>query len=120
MNNSNTTIYQRVKTFAVKIVKFCHLLDQSPGARRTLSNQLLRAGTSIGANCYEAKYAESTSDFIHKLRISRKECSEVIFWLEVLIDSGIVDPNPLKELLLEAEGIGKTLTAIIKTKSSNQ
>ena len=78
MSNSNIDIYNFSKKFAVKIVKLCNWLDQKPGARRTLSNQLIRSGTSIGANLYEGKYAESTADFIHKLKLSRKECSETI------------------------------------------
>ena len=107
-------IYTRTKKFAIQIVKLCHWLDQKPGARRTLSNQLLRSGTSIGANCYEAKYAESKNDFIHKLKISRKENSETIFWLEVLIESEIVPPEKIKPLVKECEEIGKILTSIIK------
>lgn len=117
MNNSNIDIYDFSKKFAVKIVKLCNWLDQSPGARRTLSNQLLRSGTSVGANLYEAKYAESNADFIHKLKISRKECSETIFWLDVLIDSQIVEKTKLDLLKDDAERIGKILTSIIKKKS---
>ena len=119
MRNYNVDIYIRVKDFAIRIVKLCHWLDQKPGARRTLSNQLLRSGTSIGANCYEAKYAESTADFIHKLKISRKECSETIFWLEVLIQSEIISPVKISPLIKESEEIGKILTTIIKKKISN-
>jgi four helix bundle protein len=120
MKNSNIDIYDFSKKFAVKIVKLCDWLAQSPGARRTLSNQLIRSGTSVGANLYEAKYAESNADFIHKLRISRKECSETIFWLEVLIESEIVDKKKLELLKEDAEKIGKILTTIIKSKLSNQ
>jgi four helix bundle protein len=87
--------------------------------RRTLSNQLIRCGTSIGANLYEAKYAESNADFVHKLKISRKECSETRFWLEVLIDSEILEKEKLQPLLDDVETIGKILTSIIKLKISN-
>ena len=59
-----------------------------------MSNQLIRSGTSIGANLMEGKYAESDADFVHKLRISRKECAETIFWLEILAESEIVDERP--------------------------
>ena len=119
MNNSNTDIYLRAKRFAIQIVKLCNWLDQKPGARRTLSNQLIRSGTSIGANLYEGKYAESKADFVHKLKISRKENSETIFWLEVLIESEIVDKEKIKPLIQECEEIGKILTTIIKNKLSN-
>lgn len=117
MNNSSTDIYLRAKKFAVQIVKLCNWLDQSPGARRTLSNQLIRSGTSIGANLYEGKYAESDADFLHKLKVSRKECAETIFWLEVLIESNIVEQEKLKALIDECEQIGKILTTIIKNKT---
>ena len=116
MNGHNIDIYNFAKKFAVGIVKLCSWLDRHPGARRTLSSQLVRSGTSIGANLYEAKYAESDADFIHKLKISRKECSETIFWLEVLIDSEIIDKEKLQPLLNDAKTIGKILTSIIKSK----
>jgi four helix bundle protein len=119
VNKQNIDIYDFTKRFAVSIVKLCSWLDHQPGAKRTLSNQLIRSGTSIGANLYEAKYAESNADFVHKLKISRKECSETIFWLEVLIDSEIIDKEKLKPLLNDAETIGKILTSIIKSKLSN-
>jgi four helix bundle protein len=119
VNKQSIDIYDFAKRFAVNIVKLCSWLDRQPGARRTLSNQLIRSGTSIGANLYEAKYAESNADFVHKLKISRKECSETIFWLEVLIDSEIIDKENLKLLLNDAETIGKILTSIIKSKLSN-
>ncbi|WP_019508325.1 four helix bundle protein [Pleurocapsa sp. PCC 7319] len=119
MEKSNIDIYDFAKKFAVKIVKLCNWIEQTPGARRTLSNQLIRSGTSVGANLYEAKYAESNADFIHKLRVSRKECSETIFWLEILIDSGIIEKKQLQPLLEDAERIGKILTSIIKSKLSN-
>ena len=79
---------------------------------------MIRSGTSIGANTYEAKYAESDADFIHKLKISRKECSETIFWLEVLIESEIVEKEKLVILIDECEQIGRMLTSIIKSKLS--
>ena len=119
MNEANMDIYLRVKKFAVQIVKLCHVLNRDAGARRTLSHQLIRSGTSIGANCYEAKYAESKADFIHKLKISRKESSETIFWLEVLGDSGIVSQESINPLLEECEAIGKILTTIIKKREQS-
>lgn len=69
---------------------------------------------------YEGKYAESNADFVHKLRISRKECSETIFWIDVLIDSEIVEKQKLLLLKDDAERIGRILTSIIKSKISNQ
>ena len=120
MKNSNIDIYDFTKKFAVKIVKLCNWLDQKPGARRTLSNQLIRSGTSVGANLFEGKYAESDADFIHKLRISRKELAETIFWLELLAESEIIEQEKIKSLHEDAERIGRILTSIIKKKLANQ
>ena len=120
MNNPSIDIYDFAKKFAVQIVKLCTWLDQKPGARRTLSNQLIRSGTSVGANLYEGKYAESTADFVHKLKLSRKELAETIFWLEVLADSEIIERAKIKSLHEDAERIGRILTSIIKSKISNQ
>ncbi|MEM8720164.1 MAG: four helix bundle protein [Cyanobacteria bacterium P01_G01_bin.39] len=64
-------------------------------------------------------YAESNTDFIHKPRISRKECYETIFWLEVLTESEIINQEKLTILHEDAETIGKILTSIIKKKISN-
>ena len=64
---------------------------------------------------YEGKYAESKADFVHKLKISRKECAETIFWIDVLIDSEIVSREKLSLLKDDAERIGRILTSIIKT-----
>ncbi|MEM8672308.1 MAG: four helix bundle protein [Cyanobacteria bacterium P01_G01_bin.67] len=65
-------------------------------------------------------YAESNADFVHKLKISRKECYETIFWLEILAESEIIDKEKLKILHEDAERIGRILTSIIKKKISNQ
>lgn len=109
--NSNISIQDRTKKFAIRIVKACSFLDEKPGVLRTLGNQLLRSGTSVGANCREAKSAQSQRDFINKLEIALKECHETQYWLEILIESGLVNPNKFNLLLQEAIEIGKILTA---------
>jgi len=78
-NNTNNPLLTKSFNFAVKIVKLCQLLT---GERNfIIANQLLRCGTSIGANIREAQAAESRPDFIHKLKISAKEIEETIYWL---------------------------------------
>jgi four helix bundle protein len=69
-------------------VKACSFLDEKPGVARTLGKQLLRSGTSVGANVREA---QSDRDFISKLEIALKEARETQYWLEVLIEADIVD-----------------------------
>lgn len=81
----NSPLLVKSKTFAVKIVKLCN--DTKQNFKDTvITNQLLRSGTSIGANIRESFYAHGKADFISKLQISLKECSETEYWLELLID----------------------------------
>jgi four helix bundle protein len=111
---------QRTKSFALRIIKACVFLDEgSSGLLRTLSKQLLRSGTSVGANCRESIGAQSHRDYIHKLEISLKECHETQYWIELLIESELVDPERFQPLLQEAIEIGKILTASTKKLKSN-
>lgn len=81
----------------------------------TLSKQLVRSGTSIGANATEAQHAESRKDFIHKLSISQKECSETIFWLNLLKDSNYISLNQFDSLVLKAKELHKMISSAIIT-----
>jgi four helix bundle protein len=73
MNSENQKIQERTLSFAIRIVKLCKFLDEQGGVGRVLANQLIRSGTSIGANVREAQSAQSDRDFLHKLEISLKE-----------------------------------------------
>jgi len=68
--------------FGVSIVKYCELLQEQ--RKFVIANQLMRCGTSIGANIYEAQHAESRQDFIHKMKIALKEANETLYWLSVI------------------------------------
>ena len=81
-----------------------------------LTNQLIRSGTSIGANIREAFYGHSKADFIAKLQIALKECSESEYWLELLIESGYYDDNSIINDCIELK---KILISSIKTAKSN-
>ena len=74
--------------FAVNVVHFCQKLEAKPGVGRILSRQLLRSGTSVGANVEEAQAAQSTADFVSKCSISLKEARESNYWLRLLEASG--------------------------------
>ncbi|AVH62926.1 MULTISPECIES: four helix bundle protein [unclassified Nostoc] len=111
---TNSSITDRTKIFAVRIVKACCFLDEKPGVYRILSKQLLRSGTSIGANVREAQSAQSNRDFINKLEIALKEARETQYWLEILIESELVDRQKFQLLLQEANEIGKILVASSK------
>jgi four helix bundle protein len=100
-----TLLEKRTLDFAIEIVKFCMRLRQMniPDA---LITQLLKAGTSVGANYREANRAESKKDFIHKIGITEKEASETAYWLEVLNGSKLFDTDILSTsslLLKEAK-----------------
>jgi four helix bundle protein len=81
----------------------------------TISKQFVRSGTSIGANATEAQHAESKKDFIHKLSISQKECSETIFWLNLLKDSNYIDMGRFDSLILKAKELHKMISSAIIT-----
>ena len=85
------------KKFALMVIKACDGIKGS----HVLTNQLLRSGTSIGANIREAFYAHSRADFIAKLQIALKECAETEYWLELLTESGIYQDAELKSLCVE-------------------
>jgi len=106
-------IRQRTFEFAVSIVKLCQLLDKVPGVPRTLSNQLLKAGTSIDANVEEAQGGQSRPDFISKNNIALKEARETHFWLRLLVASRILSEHELSELIDEAGQIMRILGSIV-------
>lgn len=106
-------IGDRTFSFSLRIVKLCMKLSEKPGVGRTLGNQLLRAGTSIGANVEEGRAAQSRADFISKNNIALKEARETRYWLRLLSQSGILPPEMLSDLTSEAEEIGKILGAIV-------
>lgn len=97
--------------FALDIVAFTHQLEQS--RQFAIANQLLRSGTSIGANIHEAQSPESKNDFVHKLKIASKEASETEFWLMLCKESPhLPDPGDLKDKVNEIQRI---LSASIST-----
>ena len=84
---TESVLLVKSKAFALRIIRFCG--DVKKERRESvLTNQLLRSGTSIGANVREAFYAHGRADFIAKLQIALKECSESEYWLELLLESG--------------------------------
>lgn len=99
------------KDFALQIIKVCNLIKQTK-KETILTNQLIRSGTSIGANIREAFYGHGTADFIAKLQISLKECSESEYWIELLIESGYYDTDDILKNCIELE---KLLISSINT-----
>jgi len=100
--------------FALRIVKlYKYLSDEKK--EYVLSKQILRSGTSIGANVEEANQAQSTADFIHKLSLALKEAFETSYWLRLLRDSEILSEKQANSVLEDCEELQKLLTASIKT-----
>ena len=86
---TDSILRTRSKDFAKRIVLLCRVLRENR-ADTILTNQLLRCGTSVGANIHEAQYAQGTKDFISKFEIALKECSESEYWLELLHETGSI------------------------------
>lgn len=96
-------IRERAFEFAVRIVKVCQFLDEQPGVGRTLGKQLIRSGTSIGANLEEAQAGQSRADFISKNAIALKEARETHYWLRLLSAADILPASRIQSLQSEAE-----------------
>lgn len=108
-------LIDKSKSFALAIIKVCNQIKHTKH-ESVLTNQLIRSGTSIGANIREAFYAHGKADFIAKLQIALKECSESEYWLELLIESGYYEDASILDQCIEVK---KLLIASINTAKSN-
>lgn len=106
------------KQFAVEIVNLCADIREHKRSS-ILLNQLLRSGTSIGANIHEANYASSKADFVNKFQIALKECYETDYWLGLFNATNIISPDEHDRLFLHCSKIRKLLIASIKTAKDN-
>ena len=111
-------IYNKAVDFAVRIVNLYKYLTEIK-KETIMSKQLLRSGTSIGANISEALSAESTADFIHKLSISQKELNETQYWLTLLQKTGYISEKQYESIQQDCEDIRKMLISIIITSKKN-
>jgi four helix bundle protein len=104
--------------FALRTIKFCKFMN-AEHKEFVLSKQVLRSGTSIGANIEESIHAQSKPDFIHKLSIAQKEASETNYWLRLLRDSDYINEKLAGSMINDCEEVQKLLTPSIKTAKSN-
>ena len=104
--------YVLAENYAVGIISLVRYLREVR-KERIISDQICRSATSIGANIAESKFAESTSDFIHKLAISQKETNETLFWLRILYRTGYVERTWFEALYTEGKHILRILSRII-------
>ena len=110
-------IKKRTYEFALKIIDLYRILISVN--EYVLSRQLLKAGTSIGANVEEALAGQSRADFLSKMSIASKESRETNYWLRLIIDSKILEEHHVKPLIAESSEIISILTSIVKTTSLN-
>ena len=112
---SDSPLLIKSKAFALDIIRVCNDIKQNK-RESVLTNQLIRSGTSIGANIREAFYAHSKADFVAKLQIALKECSESEYWLELLLESGYYSDKTVLDKCIEVK---KILIASINTAKEN-
>ena len=119
MIENRSLVYDKAYPFAIRIVKAFNFLKEQK-KEYVLSKQLLRSGTSIGANIIEANGAISDDDFSAKMSIAYKECLETKYWLSLLKDTGYLDENTYKSMYEQADEIGKMLFAILRKTRINK
>lgn len=107
-------LLDKSKDFAIRIINLCKYLNNEK-KEYVMSNQILRSGTSIGANIREARFAFSKNDFIYKMTISLKEASETQYWLELLTATKYINQEASKSLIDDCIEIIKMLHATVKT-----
>jgi four helix bundle protein len=110
-NDKDNIIVRKSVNFSLSVIKYCEVLEQD--RKYVIAKQLMRCGTSIGANIFEAQNAESRADFVHKMKVSAKEASETLYWLILCerMDSYKCD----KQLKNDLEEIIRILSKIIAT-----
>ncbi|WP_227687044.1 four helix bundle protein [Spirosoma arboris] len=105
--------------FAVRIIRLYQHLKETK-KEYILSKQMLRSGTSVGANVREGNNAESKADFIHKLGIAQKETDETIYWLELLKETDYLNQTEFNSIYGDADELLKLIRSIILTAKSNR
>ena len=110
----NSPIKEKSFAFAVRIVKFARWLDEQ-GVNYKLTDQVLRSGTSIGANVIEAQAAQTKKDFAYKMQLSFKEANETRYWLELLSASETISQKVADDLIKDVTELIKLLATIIKS-----
>ena len=119
MSNEFNNLKTRTQKFAIEIINLIKKMDSSQSSK-VISNQLLRAATSVGANYRAACRARSKADFISKINIVEEEADECIYWLELIEMAKILETKDLENLLKEASELTAIFTASGKTAKENR
>lgn len=117
--NYSSILYQKAFGFSIRIVKLYKYLLQKDKSYEPLYKQLLRSGTSIGANVSEAQSAPTKKDFINKLSISLKESRETEYWIRLLKETEIINQQEHDSLIKDCDELERLLTSSIKTAREN-
>ena len=115
----DSVLRDKSKEFAKQIVILCRTIKQEH-RESVLTNQLLRSGTSIGANIHEAQYAQGAKDFISKFEIALKETFETEYWLELLYETGYLEEQTYSSIQNSCGAIRRMLISSIKTMKENR
>ena len=118
-NREESPLHQKSYAFAVRIVKMVKALG-GDWRLSSVFNQILRSGTSFGANVREAEFAQNSSDFIAKLSIALKEANESIYWLDLLKDADCLTVSQHKSMCQDCDELIAIIVASIKTAKTNQ
>ncbi len=120
MKNKDTNIKELTKAFALQIIDiYRYLTNVAVPKEHVLSKQILRSGTSIGANVREAINAQTKADFATKMNIALKEASETEYWLELLFEAKFLSVEQYGYLMRDCKSINRILNAIVKTTFDN-
>ena len=117
--SSEPVLQGKTTDIALRIIKLVETLPNSP-VGKVIGHQVLRSGTSIGANYRAAARAKSRADMLNKLKIVEEEADETFYWLDLLVKSGTVPENRLAPLMTEVEQVIALTVASIKTLRTNQ
>ena len=115
----NNVLAEKSIAFAIRIVN-CYKYLTKQKRESVMSKQILRSGTSIGANVHEAIYAQSKADFVNKMNISLKEAGETSYWLTILFKTDYIDSSMYESLDSDLKSILKIIASTIKTAKKNE
>ena len=113
-NRGKSPLHNKSYAFAKRIVNMVKYID-CPNKMISLTNQIFRSGTAIGALVREAEFAQSSSDFINKLHIALKECNETIYWLNLLYDTGFISEKEYESMAIDSKELLALLISSLKT-----
>ena len=111
---ADSIMLDKAKDFAVEIINLCKSIKENH-REGVMTNQLIRSGTSVGANIHESKYAHSSADFVSKMQIALKECYESEYWLELLYRTKYIDEEQYKIVVNNCGQVRRMLISSINT-----